>query len=107
MGGNIKAIVINEKDNVATALKPLNAGIEVSVERIIRMVGREPLHLADVVSERTERIRRVLRGPLGGLALRPIQQYPVLRFSLCNRLIISVGCLLAAHFCVPRFWYQV
>ena len=28
----MKAIVINEKDNVATALKPLHAGTKVSVE---------------------------------------------------------------------------
>ena len=32
MRGKKKGIVINEKDNVATALKPLHAGIEVSVE---------------------------------------------------------------------------
>jgi altronate dehydratase small subunit len=31
MEGKIKVIVINEKDNVATALKPLNAGTKVSV----------------------------------------------------------------------------
>jgi altronate dehydratase len=32
MEGKIKVIVINEKDNIATALKPLNAGTKVSVE---------------------------------------------------------------------------
>ena len=32
MRGTTEAIVINEKDNVATALKPLIAGTEVSVE---------------------------------------------------------------------------
>ena len=32
MGGRIKVIVINEKDNVATALEPLNAGTTVSVK---------------------------------------------------------------------------
>src|SRR4030042_4803236 len=32
MGGKIKVIVINEKDNVATALEPLNAGTKVSVK---------------------------------------------------------------------------
>jgi altronate dehydratase len=32
MGGRIKVIVINEKDNVATALEPLNAGTAVSVK---------------------------------------------------------------------------
>jgi altronate dehydratase len=32
MGGAVKVIVINEKDNVAIALKPLNAGTKVSVE---------------------------------------------------------------------------
>lgn len=32
MHGNIAAIVINEKDNVATALGPLKAGADVSVE---------------------------------------------------------------------------
>jgi altronate dehydratase small subunit len=32
MGGNVQAIVINEKDNVATALEPLNAGANVSAE---------------------------------------------------------------------------
>jgi altronate dehydratase len=32
MGGRIKVIVINEKDNVATALETLNAGMTVSVE---------------------------------------------------------------------------
>ena len=32
MKGKIAAIVINEKDNVATALSPLEAGADVSVE---------------------------------------------------------------------------
>lgn len=32
MGGTIKAIVINEKDNVATTLEPLNAGTKAFVE---------------------------------------------------------------------------
>jgi altronate hydrolase len=32
MGGRIKVIVINEKDNVAIALKPLNAGTKISVK---------------------------------------------------------------------------
>ncbi len=32
MQGKTKAIVLNEKDNVATALEPLKAGTEVSVE---------------------------------------------------------------------------
>ena len=32
MGGKAKAIVINEKDNVATALELLNAGAKVSIE---------------------------------------------------------------------------
>ena len=32
MGGTIKVIVINEKNNVATALEPLNAGTKVSVK---------------------------------------------------------------------------
>jgi altronate dehydratase len=32
MGGKTQVIVINEKDNVATALKPLKAGTKVSVE---------------------------------------------------------------------------
>ena len=32
MGGKIQVIVINAKDNVATALKPLKAGTTVSVE---------------------------------------------------------------------------
>jgi altronate dehydratase small subunit len=32
MGGNVQAIVINGKDNVATALEPLNAGANVSAE---------------------------------------------------------------------------
>ena len=32
MGGRIKVIVINEKDNVATSLEPLNAGIKVPVK---------------------------------------------------------------------------
>jgi altronate hydrolase len=32
MGGKSWAIVINEKDNVATALKPLKAGTQVSEE---------------------------------------------------------------------------
>ena len=32
MGGKAKAIVINEKDNVATALELLNAGAKVSME---------------------------------------------------------------------------
>jgi altronate dehydratase len=32
MGGRIKVIVINEKDNVATALEPLNAGTKVSLK---------------------------------------------------------------------------
>jgi altronate dehydratase small subunit len=32
MHGNIAAIMINEKDNVATALGPLKAGADVSVE---------------------------------------------------------------------------
>jgi|SRR4030043_409048 altronate dehydratase len=32
MGGRIKVIVINEKDNVATALEPFNAGMTVSVK---------------------------------------------------------------------------
>ena len=32
MEGKAKVIVINEKDNVATALKPLNAGTRVSAE---------------------------------------------------------------------------
>ena len=32
MGGKAQAIVINEKDTVATALEPLNAGDQVSVE---------------------------------------------------------------------------
>jgi len=32
MGGKTEVIVINERDNVATALKPLKAGTEVSAE---------------------------------------------------------------------------
>ena len=32
MGGNAKAIVINEKDNVATALELLNAGTTASMQ---------------------------------------------------------------------------
>ena len=32
MAGKTQVIVINERDNVATALKPLQAGTEVSVE---------------------------------------------------------------------------
>ena len=32
MGGKAQAIVINEKDTVATALEPLDAGDQVSVE---------------------------------------------------------------------------
>ena len=32
MGGKTEVIVINERDNVATALKPLKAGAEVSAE---------------------------------------------------------------------------
>ena len=32
MQGKTRVIVINEKDNVATALEPLKAGAEVSVE---------------------------------------------------------------------------
>jgi altronate dehydratase small subunit len=32
MGKTTQAIIINEKDNVGTALKGLNAGVEVSVE---------------------------------------------------------------------------
>jgi len=32
VGSKIKVIVINEKDNVAIALKPLNAGTKVSVK---------------------------------------------------------------------------
>jgi altronate dehydratase small subunit len=32
MGGKTQVIVINERDNVATALKPLKAGTEVSAE---------------------------------------------------------------------------
>ena len=32
MGGKAKAIVINEKDNVATALELLNAGAHISAE---------------------------------------------------------------------------
>jgi len=32
MGGKTQVIVINEKDNVATALKPLKAGTKVSAE---------------------------------------------------------------------------
>ncbi|NVL92470.1 MAG: D-galactarate dehydratase, partial [Desulfobacterales bacterium] len=32
MGGKAQVIVINEKDNVATALEPLNAGAQISAE---------------------------------------------------------------------------
>jgi altronate dehydratase small subunit len=32
MGGKAKAIVIDEKDNVATALEPLHAGVNISVD---------------------------------------------------------------------------
>jgi altronate dehydratase small subunit len=32
MGGKAQVIVINEKDNVATALEPLNTGVKVSAE---------------------------------------------------------------------------
>jgi altronate dehydratase small subunit len=32
MGGKAKAIVINEKDNVATALEPLNIGAHISAK---------------------------------------------------------------------------
>jgi len=45
----IKAIVINEKDNVATALKPFNAGTKVSVE----------------VQGRVEKIRLLSEIPMG------------------------------------------
>lgn len=59
MGEIIKAIVINEKDNVATALKPLNAGAKVSVE----------------VQGRVEKIKLLSNIPLGHkFALRDMKE---------------------------------
>jgi altronate dehydratase small subunit len=59
VGETIKAIVINEKDNVATALKPLNAGAKVSVE----------------VQGRIEKIKLLSNIPLGHkFALRDMKE---------------------------------
>jgi altronate dehydratase small subunit len=59
VGEIIKAIVINEKDNVATALKPLNAGAKVSVE----------------VQGRVEKIKLLSNIPLGHkFALRDMKE---------------------------------
>ena len=59
MEGKIKVIVINEKDNVAIALKSLSAGTKVSVE----------------VQGRVERIKLLSEIPMGPkFALRDIEE---------------------------------
>lgn len=59
MAGKSKAILINEKDNVATAIVPLEAGSTVSLE----VLGRK------------ERIKLLSSIPMGHkFALRPIAQ---------------------------------
>jgi len=59
MGRRIKVIVINEKDNVATALEPLSAGTKVSVE----------------VQGATEKIKLLSDIPMGHkLALRDMEE---------------------------------
>jgi altronate dehydratase small subunit len=62
MGSKIEAIVIHEKDNVATALKPLSAGTKVSVE----------------VQGRVEKIKLLSNIPMGHkFALRDIEEADV------------------------------
>jgi altronate dehydratase len=59
MEGKLRVIVINEKDNVAIALKPLNAGTKVSVE----------------VQDRLEKIKLLSDIPMGHkFALRDVEE---------------------------------
>ena len=59
MGGKTEVIVINDRDNVATALKPLKAGTEVSAE----------------VQGRIEKIRLLSDIPMGHkFALRDMKE---------------------------------
>ena len=59
MGGRIKVIVINEKDNVATALEPLNAGTKVPVK----------------IQDRVEKIKLLSNIPMGHkFALRDMEE---------------------------------
>jgi altronate dehydratase len=59
MEGKLRVIVINEKDNVAIALKPLNAGTKVSVE----------------VQGRLEKIKLLSDIPMGHkFALRDVEE---------------------------------
>ncbi len=62
-----QAIIINEKDNVATALRELNAGIEVSVE----------------IQGRTQKIALLSDIPMGHkLALKDIEEgEPVIKYG--------------------------
>jgi altronate dehydratase small subunit len=62
MGGKREAIVIHEKDNVATALKPLSTGTKVSLE----------------VRGRAEKIKLLSDIPMGHkFALRDIEETDV------------------------------
>lgn len=67
MGGKIQVIVINEKDNVAVALKPLNAGTTVFVE----------------LQGRVEKIKLLSDIPMGHkLAMRDMDEAePVIKYG--------------------------
>jgi len=69
MAGKSKAILINEKDNVATAIVPLDAGTTVPLE----LLGRQ------------ERIKLVSSIPMGHkFALRPIAKgEDVIKYGEC------------------------
>lgn len=67
MAGRTKVVVINEKDNVATAIEPLNAGSKVSVE----------------VQGRLDEVKLLSDIPMGHkLALRDIDEgEPVIKYG--------------------------